>query len=98
MGMLVIVMTSCRPKVEHAEINEMFYNNFIPCGLFYDLMDNDPNPIRNENYDRISGYTTKQIFDLMEWNVTSMQEYRIRFERTYGATANTQNLFERYGL
>lgn len=90
-----------RTLVEHAEINEMFYRDFIPCGLFYDLMDANPNPLvpsRIEPYDNISGYTTKQIFDLMESNVQSMQEYRIRFERTYGANANTQNLFNHYGL
>lgn len=91
-----------KKNVEHAERNEMFYKNFIPCGLFYDLMDANPNPLvplaDEFGYDRISGYTTKQIFDLMESNVQSMQEYRIRFERTYGANANTQLLFEHYGL
>ncbi len=90
-----------RTLIEHAEINEMFYNDFIPCGLFYDLMDVDPNTFANTDergYDRISGYTTKQIFDLMEEDVRSMQEYKVRFERTYGANANTQDLFRYYGL
>lgn len=88
-----------RTLVEHAEMNEMFYRTFIPCGLFYDLMDVDTNIIRDErNYDRISGYTTKQIFDLMESNVQSMQEYKIRFERTYGSNADTRDLFQNYGL
>jgi hypothetical protein len=28
-----------RKEKERTEVNEMFYNDFIPCGLFYDLMD-----------------------------------------------------------
>jgi hypothetical protein len=91
-----------RTLTQHAEINEMFYNDFIPCGLFYDLMDNDPNPLVplaiEGGYDNISGYTTQQIFDLMQWDVQSMQEYRVRFERRYGSSPALTALFRRYNL
>ncbi len=90
-----------RTLVEHAEINERFFNTFIPCGLFYDLMDVDPNTFANTDervHDEISGYTTKQIFDLMQPRVQSMQDFRARFESTYGSNTNTQKLFFHYGL
>ncbi len=38
------------------------------------------------------------VSDLMQQKVKSMQEYRVRFERTYGANLDTRDLFERYGL
>jgi hypothetical protein len=77
-------------------------NDFIPCGIFYDLMDNNPNPLvplaDERNYDNVSGYTTQQIFNLTEWDVQSMQEYRVRFEKRYGSSPALSNLFVRYGL
>jgi hypothetical protein len=86
----------------HAEQNQLFSGTrpfrFIPNGLFYDLMDVDGNRFGTELFDRVSGFTTQQIFNLMRSDVRSMQEFKVRFESLYGSNPNFTALFLRYNL
>jgi hypothetical protein len=87
----------------HAELNLFFGGaspfSFIPNGLFYDLMDIDPNRFGDEVFfDRVSGFTTAQIFNIMRSDVRSMQVYRQRFEALYGTSPFLTALFQQYSL
>jgi len=63
---------------------------WIPKGLMYDLMDNrnDNNavPRRIPLDDNVTGYTIQQIFNALQSDVTSLQQYRVRL-----LTQNTNN-------
>ena len=71
--------------------------HWIPKGLMYDLMDT-----RNESVpvvDGVSNFTIAQIFNALQADVTSLQQYRTRFEQQNPGNQTTQitNLFAQYG-
>ncbi len=70
---------------------------WIPQGLFYDLFD-----IRNETgnpiIDNVSNYTNQQLFDAIDSDIITMQEYRQRLiqENNNNQSAQVTNLFAQY--
>lgn len=92
----------------HLDVEENFNPNltvdrfeWIPQGLFYDLMDNrndftfDPTMAN----DQVSGYTNQQMFNAFSGTIYTLQNYRIRLLQT--STNSTSgfvpNLFSQYG-
>lgn len=84
---------------------------WIPSGLFRDLMDNDGNLIQlrsgtsystvvKSGTDRVSGFTIKQIYDLLNEDVKSIGQLKSKIISQY-SHKNTNNeiteLFELYG-
>lgn len=87
------------------------YARWIPSGLFRDLMDADNNTIvlrSGQNYDhiirtgvdRVSGFTYKQLYDLLTSDVTSISQLKAKIISQY-SYKNTSNeitdLFALYG-
>ena len=73
---------------------------WIPQGLMYDLID-----IRNETIltggpinDAVSGFTTQQIFNSLQSDITTLQQYRARLQQQNPGNQTTQitNLFGQY--
>ncbi len=72
-----------------------FNNNFIPRGLFYDLMDDGDN--LNETFDQISGFSVNQIYQhLTPFNYT-IQDFRASWENQH-PDINNALLFDRYNV
>jgi len=71
--------------------------NWIPKGLFYDMMDN-----RNENnpvVDGVLGYTNQQFFNAFGSGITALAAYRQNLLQLNGnnQAAQVTNLFQQYG-
>ena len=76
--------------------------NWIPKGLMYDLMDN-----RNDNNavptgvqlnDVVTGYTIKQIFNALQSDITTLQQYRVRLlNQNTNNPAGVTSIFTFYG-
>lgn len=70
---------------------------WIPQGLMYDLIDtrNESTPV----LDGVSGFTTAQIFSPLQSDITTLQQYRSRFQQQNPGNQTTQitNLFAQYG-
>ncbi|MBP3944551.1 hypothetical protein J5U18_13510 [Sphingobacteriaceae bacterium WQ 2009] len=87
------------------------FARWIPSGLLRDLMDNDNNPIQlkcGSDYettvysgvDRVSGFTYKQIYDLLTEDVTSIPRLRDKIIRLYpnrNSNKEITELFKLYG-
>jgi hypothetical protein len=54
------------------------YTGWIPTGLFNDLIENNRYQVRDGIWDDASGYTNKMIYDAMDNNVESPQQFRLR--------------------
>ncbi|GAB2653341.1 hypothetical protein GCM10027036_03290 [Flavihumibacter cheonanensis] len=75
--------------------------NWIPQGLYYDLMDN-----RNDDqgdyvplFDNVAGYTFQQLFNSLDSDVSSIQNYKIRLLNENGNNQATgvNTIFTFYG-
>lgn len=70
--------------------------NWIPKGLLEDMMDNtnEFNPV----IDRVSGFTIQQLFDALQSDITSPQQYRDRLLQQNGNNQAIEviNLFSQY--
>ncbi|MDE3184782.1 MAG: hypothetical protein KGM16_15295 [Bacteroidota bacterium] len=71
--------------------------NWIPVGLMEDLMDDTPNEIFPVT-DNVSGFSVSQLFDALQPDVTSVQQYRARLiqQNPNNQTANITSLFAQY--
>lgn len=78
---------------EHLEITPTYYNNFIPRGLFHDLIDN--NTVQESSFDRIQGHTILQIYNLLNSGNYTIQQFREDWEDDY-PSANNADLFDEY--
>ena len=80
----------------HPLVSDQF--QWIPKGLFWDLMDNGEPPFTMIN-DQVSGYTIQQIFAAYQPDVTTLQQYRDRLLQQNNNNQQTQilNLFQSYG-
>jgi len=68
-----------------------FYNSFIPRGLFFDLTDGG----NNEDFDRIQGFTTNDIYQILSPTVITIQQFRTDWENQH-PNVNNALLFEEY--
>jgi len=71
--------------------------HWIPKGLINDLMDTTPTetfPVT----DNVSGFTILQLFNALQSDITSVQQYRTRFiqQNPGNQTTNITNLFAQY--
>lgn len=64
----------------HLENNPAFFNSFVPRGLFWDLMDNSGIA---EDFDNISGHDIEDIYELLEDDVWTIQDFREVWEDEY---------------
>lgn len=72
----------------------LFFNDFIPRGLFFDLTDAGNNePL----FDRINGHSTNQIYQLLTQDIYTIQEFRDIWELTYPSVDNN-DLFNQYNI
>jgi len=71
-----------------------FWNDFIPRGLFHDLMD-----VNNsfEGFDNIQGHTILQIYNRFNDATWTIQKFRERWEDEY-PSVNNADLFEEYEI
>jgi hypothetical protein len=71
--------------------------HWIPKGLMEDLIDNTPNEVFPV-IDNVSGFTISQLFNALQSDVTSVQQYRARFiqQNPNNQTTNITNLFAQY--
>jgi hypothetical protein len=81
-------------------INDPFY--WIPQGLMYDLIDNrnDNNavPRRVPLDDQVVGYTTAQLFNALQSDITTLQAYHTRLiSQTSNNPAGVNTIFTFYG-
>lgn len=80
--------------INHLEENPTFYNSFVPRGLFYDLTD-ATNPV--ESWDRISGFTTDNIYQKLGPLLITIQGFRDKWETDHPNTNNAL-LFNNYNV
>lgn len=91
----------------HLDVEESFNPNlqsdpfnWIPQGLFFDLMDPANETIANFNFvnDFVSGYTTSQMFNTFQSNIYTLQDYRARLLQTTtnNTSAQVTGLFAQY--
>ncbi len=59
-----------------AQEGDVFVNGYIPMGLYEDLEDNMQDIIRLGIRDRITGYTREEMFNSLNVNVTTLNEYQ----------------------
>lgn len=88
----------------HIDVLENFDPNlstdpfkWIPKGLMLDLMDNTPNEVVPV-IDNVNGFTVQQLFNALQSDVTTLQQYRLRFiqQNPNNQTAAIANLFAQY--
>ena len=95
----------CPNTINHPPIDvlEQFNPNlasdpfrWIPKGLMEDLMDNTPNefPVN----DQVLGFSIQQLFNALQTDVTTVQQYRLRFiqQNPNNQTVFVTNLFDQY--
>lgn len=73
--------------------------HWIPKGLMYDLMDTRNEPGPHPVVDGVSNFTIAQLFNALQSNVTTLQQYRVTFQQqnTGNQTIPITNLFAQYG-
>lgn len=74
------------------------WEGWIPAGIMHDLTDNNPDLVRTGFRDNVSGYTHQDLFDALDSDVRSPQQFRNRLLRENGNRDRTDvlNLFEAY--
>ena len=72
-----------------------YHNNFLPRGLFHDLMDNiNDAPL---NFDRLSGNSILQMYNRFNDNTWTIQKFRENWEDEY-PNVNNADLFDAYNI
>ncbi|MBD3750710.1 MAG: hypothetical protein IE931_14580 [Sphingobacteriales bacterium] len=77
--------------------------HWIPQGLFYDLMDhrndNDASPRRVLLDDTVYGNTNQQMFNALDNDIYSLQDYKTRLlsENGYNQQTGVNTIFTFYG-
>ncbi len=89
------VWNNNRNYLQHLEEIPTYFNDFIPRGLFYDLT--DANTTQENGFDRISGHTTNQIYQLLNPGLTTIQQFRINWSIQYPSPDNA-DLFNEYNI
>lgn len=88
----------------HIDVLEQYNPNlntdldrWIPKGLYNDLMDNrnETRPPQAVN-DAVAGFTIQQLFNPLQSDVKSMQQYRDRLMQQTGFNQQVVNLFTEY--
>lgn len=80
------------------EYEDWFDNNWIPTGIYHDLIDTDTNPF--EFWDAVGGSSIPLMYAVFNSNTNNMCDYREQFLSTYPAFDQTltRNLFSHYRL
>jgi hypothetical protein len=52
------------------------YTDFIPYGIYYDIYDNAVDSIRQRTLDEVSGYNFTQMYQLLQPNIRTQQQFR----------------------
>ncbi len=75
-----------------------YYRGWIPAGIMYDLVDNNQDNIRTGYIDKVSGFTYEELFDALQPDIRSPQEFRDQLLSTCdeGEKDNIDDLFEAY--
>jgi len=81
--------------LDNLEYIRWFNNDFIPRGLFYDLTD-DFNP-KEANFDKISGFQPKDIYNTFNANMTTIQKFKQTWYSLY-PNVNNDTLFHYYNI
>ena len=84
---------------EIREKNYWYGYNWIPVGIYYDLMDADN---ERESYDRVSGFKFPELYQIFGPEIKSPQQFRDQLFVKYPTKAEAQreeiiNLFTYYG-
>jgi len=73
--------------------------SFIPYGVYYDVSDNVPDNVRNRTIDQVSGYTFPQMYELLQPNIRTQQQFRDALKLKLPAqSVAIDSLFAGYGL
>lgn len=93
----------------YIDVDKYFYPNlssdyfkWIPKGLFQDLRDNRNDllavPQRVAINDQVNGFTNQQMFNALQWDITTLAQYQVRFKQQNpnNQTALITNLFGQY--
>ncbi len=87
------VWNNNRNYLQHLEEIPTYFNDFIPRGLFYDLTDGPD----AEDFDEIQGFTTNDIYQKLNPTMTTIQQFRDRWETDH-PDANNADLFIEYQI
>lgn len=75
------------------------YTDFIPYGIYYDIYDNHVDLIRGRTLDEVSGYTFPQMYQLLQPNIRTQQQFREALKLKLPAQATQiDSLFVGYGF
>ncbi len=73
--------------------------SFIPYGIYYDIYDNVVDTIRDRTFDEVSGYTFPQMYQLLQPNIRTPQQFRDALKLKLPAQSRQiDNLFIGYDL
>lgn len=80
------------------EREDFFFSNWIPSGLYYDLMDNVNLVANEDNWDNVGGVTIEEMYRVFDPYSEDMCRYYQQFVGTYRNrdTQATFNLFANY--
>lgn len=75
------------------------YTDFIPYGIYYDIYDNAVDTIRHRTIDEVSGYSFPQMYQLLQPNIRTQQQFRDALKLKLPAQSRQiDSLFVGYGL
>jgi hypothetical protein len=78
--------------------NEKPYTDFIPYGIYHDINDNAVDTIRHRTLDEVSGFTFTQMYQLLQSNVRTQQQFRDALKLRIPAQSNAiDSLYAGYG-
>jgi hypothetical protein len=79
--------------------NEKPYTDFIPYGIYHDINDNAVDTIRHRTLDEVSGFTFTQMYQLLQSNVRTQQQFRDELKLKLPAQAGQiDSLYVGYGF
>ena len=75
-----------------------FWSGWIPAGIMHDITDTDRDWVRTGFRDEVSGYTHRDLYDALDRDVDTPQEFRDRLlrENSNRDQIDLRNLFEAY--
>jgi hypothetical protein len=71
------------------EDEHYFADNWIPKGIFNDLMDGNGTLINSETWDNINGKSIKQLFEVFGSTIRNVDEYRDEYMSQFSSTSLT---------
>ncbi len=74
------------------------WTGWIPAGIMYDIIDTNSDFIRSGYYDKVSGYSTNDLFNALDSNIDTPQKFRDRLLQENGNLDRTDllDIFKAY--